>query len=353
LPWKGYKVATEVDNTDLKLISVVVPTYNEQDVIDEFHQRITTVLAALKTDYEIIYVNDGSTDGTAACLNNFYTTDQHVTILELSRNFGKEIALTAGLDHSQGDVTIVIDSDLQDPPELIPELIQTWREGYDVVYAKRRKRSGESLAKKTTAFMFYRMIQKTTNIHIPKDTGDYRLLSRRAVNAVRKMREQHRYMKGIFSWIGFPQKSVFYDRDSRAAGETKWNYWNLWNFALEGITSFTTIPLRLSTYFGFITAFGALGYGTYILIKTLMYGDPVPGYPTLAVTILFLGGIQLIAIGIIGEYLGRIFNETKARPLYYLNCYLPSEKTRGFVEIHGNRSVNSDHDNSKNQNHSG
>lgn len=328
-----------MNETNPKLISIVVPVYNEQDVLGKFHQRVTAVVSALSVDYEIIYINDGSTDNTSTLLNELHAQDSHVTVIELSRNFGKEVALTAGLDHSQGDVTIVIDADLQDPPELIPKLIQCWNEGFDVVYAKRRKRSGESVTKKVTAFLFYRLARKTAEIDIPEDTGDYRLLSRRAVNAVTTMREQHRFMKGLFTWIGFPQKSVLYDRESRAAGETKWGYWKLWNFALEGITSFTTIPLRISTYIGFITAFGALAFGIYIIIKTLMFGDPVAGYPTLAVIILFLGGMQLIAIGMIGEYLGRIFNETKGRPLYYLNNYLPSEQTREFIEAFGNQSI--------------
>jgi len=337
------EVTREVDAPTPKLISIVVPAFNEQEVVEDFHQRVTSVVSGLKLNYEVIYVNDGSTDHTSDILSALHDQDIHVTVIELSRNYGKEIALTAGLDHSQGDVTIVIDADLQDPPELIPELIMEWKNGFDVVYAKRRKRKGETLLKKTTAFLFYRLIRKSTQVEIPEDTGDYRLLSRRAVDAVCKMREQHRFMKGIFSWIGFPQKSVLYDRDSRTAGSTKWNYWNLWNFALEGITSFTTIPLRVSTYIGFVTAFGALMFGLYIIVKTLLFGDPVPGYPTLAVIILFLGGMQLIAIGVLGEYLGRIFNETKGRPLYFLNSYFPSEKTRVFTETYGSQSIMQDH----------
>ncbi len=313
---------------DRELLSIVVPVFNEQEVILDFHKRVKNVVSGLNFDYEIIYINDGSTDETNSILNNLHLHEKNISLLELSRNFGKEIALTAGLDHTQGDAVIIIDADLQDPPELIPELIKNWKQGFDIVYAKRRKRHGESFLKKITAYFFYRLIRKTSKINIPEDTGDFRLLSKRAVNAVTKMREQHRFMKGLFAWIGFPQKYVFYDRAPRAAGKTTWGYWKLWNFALEGITSFTTIPLRLSTYFGFLTAFGALIYGIYIIIKTLLYGDPAPGYPSLAVIILFLGGIQLIAIGIIGEYLGRIFNETKARPLYFIDKYLPSDKAK-------------------------
>jgi len=321
-----------VKNSDPELLSIVVPAYNEQDVLVEFHQRVTGVVSGIDANYELIYINDGSTDNTSAILEDLHLKDKHVTILELSRNFGKEIALTAGLYHSRGDATVIIDADLQDPPEVIPELIEYWKQGFDVVYAKRRRRKGESVIKKISAFLFYRVIRNVTRIRIPEDTGDYRLLSRRAVNAVTQIREQHRFMKGIFAWIGFPQKSVYYDRDPRAAGETKWGYWNLWNFALEGITSFTTIPLRLSTYLGFFTAFGAFVYGIYFLVKTLLFGNPVPGYPSLIIIILFLGGIQLIAIGVIGEYLGRIFNETKRRPLYYLNQYMPSEKTQAYIK---------------------
>ena len=311
-----------------ELLSIVVPVFNEQEVILDFHTRVKSVVSSLNFDYEIIYINDGSTDNTSSILNELHLNEENISLLELSRNFGKEIALTAGLDHSQGDAVIIIDADLQDPPEVIPELIENWKQGFDIVYAKRKKRNGESFLKKITAYFFYRVIQKITKINIPEDAGDCRLLSQRAVNAITTMREQHRFLKGLFAWVGFPQKSVLYDRDARAAGKTTWGYWKLWNFALEGITSFTTIPLRLSTYTGFLTAFSALIYGAYIIIKTLLYGDPVPGYPSLAVIILFLGGIQLIAIGIIGEYLGRIFNETKARPLYLLDKYLPSEKTK-------------------------
>ena len=331
-----------MDKANPRLISIVVPAFNEQEVVGEFHERTTQVASALSIDYEIIYVDDGSSDNTPVLLQGLQAQDEHVSVVSLSRNFGKEIALTAGMDHCQGDVCIVIDADLQDPPELIPELIQGWKEGFDVVYAKRRKRSGESMLKKATAYFFYRLIHKTTKIAIPEDTGDFRLLSRRAVNAVCAIREQHRFMKGIFAWVGFPQKAVLYDRDTRAAGQTKWNYWKLWNLALEGITSFTTIPLRLSTYIGFLVAFGALAFGLYIIVKTLVFGDPVQGFPTLAVIILFLGGVQLIAIGVIGEYLGRIFNETKNRPLYYLDSYQPAEKTRQFIATHGSCSSAAD-----------
>jgi polyisoprenyl-phosphate glycosyltransferase len=307
--------------TKSEILSVIVPAYNEQEVLREFHRRMTEVVRNLPLEYEIVYVNDGSTDNTLDVLAELRLADRHVAVVDLSRNFGKEIALSAGLDHARGDAVVVIDADLQDPPELIPELVNTWREGYDVVYATRSAREGESLMKKTTAHLFYRAIQGVSRFKIPEDTGDFRLLSRRAVNALKQFREQHRFMKGLFAWIGYPQKSVFYRRDPRFAGETKWNYWKLWNFAIEGITSFTIAPLKIATYLGLVVALGAFAYGAFIIVRTLLFGNPVAGYPSLMVVILFLGGVQLVALGVIGEYLGRMFDETKGRPLYLVNAY--------------------------------
>ena len=309
-------------NTDI-LISIVIPAYNEQEVLPAFHARLTTALAQLSYSIEIVYINDGSTDGTLLILEDLYAKDAHVALVDLSRNFGKEIALTAGLHKAQGDAVIVIDADLQDPPEVIPQLIKEWENGFDVVYARRSQRKGESWLKKTSAASFYRIIQRLSKVSIPEDTGDFRLLSRRAVEALNTLPEQHRFMKGLFAWIGYKQKAVYYDRDPRFAGTSKWNYWKLWNFAIDGITSFTTAPLKFATYIGFLTAFIAFIYGSYILIDTLMFGNPVPGYPSLIVIILFLGGVQLMAIGVVGEYVGRIFTETKQRPLYFLNEYKP------------------------------
>lgn len=305
--------------TDNALISIVVPFYNEESVIAAFHERLVSVLQGLKCRFEILYINDGSSDATVDVLKKLPAGPALVRILNLSRNFGKEIAMTAGFDHAHGDAVIVIDADLQDPPEIIPEFIQWWEDGYDVVYGQRIARHGETAMKKATAKAFYRVMRYLSGrVTIPEDTGDFRLLSRQAVDALIKLREKHRFMKGLFAWIGFRQKSVLYQRDARYAGETKWNYWQLWNFSLEGITSFTTGPLRVATYFGFTTASLSFAYGLYIVIKTLFFGDPVPGFPSLIAVITFLGGIQLLTIGIIGEYLGRMFNEVKNRPLYFI-----------------------------------
>ncbi|PTQ79153.1 glycosyltransferase involved in cell wall biosynthesis [Nitrosospira multiformis] len=315
------------------LLSVVVPAFNEEEVLPAFHSRLSSILSLLDMEGEIIYVNDGSTDRTIEIIQELKRKDSRVSIVDLSRNFGKEIALTAGLDHARGDAIVVIDADLQDPPELIQELIKQWRQGYDVVYATRTRRDGESAIKKATAYGFYRLIQKISRVKIPEDTGDFRLLSRRAVDGLVQLREQHRFMKGLYAWVGFPQKAVFYRRDSRYAGQTKFNYWRLWNFALEGITSFTIAPLKMATYVGLFTAFGAFLYGSGLIIGTLLYGNPIAGYPSIMVTMLFLGGIQLITLGIIGEYLGRMFDEAKGRPLYLLNLYEPAElNKRAFGE---------------------
>lgn len=305
------------------LLSVVVPVFNEDRVLPEFHRRLAAVLDAIEGTSEIIYVNDGSSDRTPSLLRTLHEEDPRVALVDLSRNFGKEIALTAGLDHSHGKAVVVIDSDLQDPPELIPELMARWSEGFDVVYATRISRAGETFLRRFTARFFYRTIRYLSRVEIPSDTGDFRLLSRRAVDALGQLREQHRFMKGLFAWIGYPQTSISYHRDPRFAGASKWNYRKLWDFAIEGFTSFTTAPLRLASYTGLLTAAVAFLYAAWIIYKTLRFGDPVAGYPSLMVAVLFLGGIQLTTIGIIGEYLGRIFNETKRRPLYLIDVYRP------------------------------
>lgn len=314
-------------------LSVVVPAFNEAEGLPHFHDRLSAVLQDLPLQAEIVYVNDGSKDATLDVMHSIAVNDGRVAIVNLSRNFGKEIALTAGLDHARGDAVVVIDADLQDPPELIIELVRHWQGGYDVVYAKRTARDGESRLKKLTAFAFYRLIQRVSRVYIPQDTGDFRLLSRRAMGALSKLREQHRFMKGLFAWIGYPQLAVPYRREPRYAGKTKWNYWDLWNFALEGITSFTTAPLKMATYLGLVTALAAFAYAAIIVYKTLMFGDPVRGYPSLMVVVLFLGGVQLITIGILGEYIGRMFDETKNRPLYLVLEYHPANDAQPLSEV--------------------
>jgi polyisoprenyl-phosphate glycosyltransferase len=303
-------------------LSVVVPVYNESEVLPELHRRLAAVLDGLDCDTEIVFVNDGSTDRSLDLLTALHDADPRVAVLDLSRNFGKEIAMSAGLDHAGGDAVVVIDADLQDPPECIPEMIRAWEAGYDVVLMRRRSRAQESWLKKATARGFYRAIGRLGTIDIPENVGDFRLLSRRAVAALRRFPERSRFMKGLFAWIGFPCREIEYDRDGRFAGETKWNYWRLWNFALEGIISFSAVPLKVASYVGLATALWAFAYGVYVVVKTLLIGDRVPGYPTLVTLILFLGGLQLMALGIIGEYLARMFVEVKQRPLYLVQRHL-------------------------------
>ncbi|MBI5599544.1 MAG: glycosyltransferase family 2 protein [Deltaproteobacteria bacterium] len=313
------------------LLSVVVPVYNEAEVLGECHRRLVSVLDNLDMAFEIVYVNDGSTDSTPAVLEGLRGGDgRHsghagrVTLVDLSRNFGKEVAMTAGLDFARGDAVIIIDADMQDPPELIPDMVKEWRLGYDVVNMRRSNRRSESFMKRATARAFYWVMRRISKDPIPENVGDFRLLSRRAVDSLRVMPERNRFMKGLFAWIGYPQKEIAYAREARAAGKTKWNYRRLWGFALDGITSFSIVPLKVATYIGLLTAGGAFLYGVWIIVKTLVFVEPVAGFPTLMVTILFLGGVQLIAIGILGEYLGRMFIETKQRPLYFLKRYDPA-----------------------------
>ncbi|GAB2556104.1 glycosyltransferase family 2 protein [Rhodanobacter koreensis] len=299
-------------------LTIVVPAYNESAVLVLFHQRLWNVLDALPLDASVLYVDDGSRDDTWSIIESLTAADPRTGALKLSRNFGKEAALTAGLDAVTADAAVVIDADLQDPPELIPALVEQWQAGYDVVYATRSARQGESRLKRFTAAAFYRSMERLSDTAIPRDTGDFRLLSRRALDALGQLRERQRFMKGLFSWIGYRQTSVQYLRDPRLAGTTKWNYWRLGQLAIEGITSFSTAPLRLATWVGLAAAGLAFVYGTLVLLKALLYGDPVRGYPTLMLVILFLGGVQLLALGVIGEYLGRNYAESKRRPLYFI-----------------------------------
>ena len=303
-------------------ISVVVPCFNEAAGLQEFHRRLAAVLEGM--DWTVIYVDDGSCDATRAVAEAIAATDTRVAVLGLSRNFGKEAATTAGLDHAAGDAVVVIDADLQDPPELIPSLIAVWQEGVDVVYARRRARHGETWLKRKTAAGFYRLMRHIGDVHLPEDTGDYRLMSRRAADALGQLRERHRFMKGLFAWVGYPSRAVLYDRAPRHAGRSSWNYWSLWNFAIEGITSYTVLPLKIATYVGLFLALMSGLYGVALIIYTLTVGSRVPGYPSLLVVVLFLGGAQLTTLGVIGEYLGRVFNETKQRPIYLVEHYRPA-----------------------------
>lgn len=303
---------------------VVVPAYNEAEVLAQFHARLTAVFDALELRCSVLYVDDGSRDATWRVISDLARADTRVAALRLARNFGKEVALTAGLDQADADAVLVIDADLQDPPELIPAFLAKWREGHDVVYGQRLAREGETWLKRVTAAGFYRLMQRLSATPIPPDTGDFRLMSRRAHEALRGLRERQRFMKGLFAWVGFRQCALPYRRDPRHAGHSKFNYWRLWNFALEGITSFSTVPLRLATYIGLVVALLAFLYGLWIVIKTLIWGNPVAGYPSLMTMLLFLGGMQLMALGIIGEYLGRLYMESKARPLYLLDSYHPA-----------------------------
>jgi glycosyltransferase involved in cell wall biosynthesis len=307
-------------------LSVIVPVFNEEPVLLAFHRRLADVLDGLPAESEVLYVNDGSRDGTLALLDELHRNDARVAVIDLSRNFGKEAAMSAGLDMVSGDAVVVIDADLQDPPELIPDMIRAWHEGHDVVLMRRRSRAQESWLKKITARVFYRAMGSIGTIAIPENVGDFRLLSRRAVDALRRLPERTRFMKGLFAWIGFSSIEIDYDRDGRLAGTTKWSYWRLWNFALEGITSFSVVPLKLASYVGLLTALVAFGYGVKVIVWTLLYGDPVAGYPTLVVLVLFLGGLQLMALGFIGEYLARMFIEVKRRPLYLVQRHLPSRR---------------------------
>jgi glycosyltransferase involved in cell wall biosynthesis len=309
-----------------KKISLLIPAYNEQEVLTHLYERLNKLAGETPDyDFEFLFVNDGSRDRTLEIIKKYAEIDHRVAYVNLSRNFGKETAMLAGIDHVTGDATVIIDADLQDPPELIPEMIKYWEEGYDDVYAKRRSRAGESWFKKATSELFYKILQKSTNIPIQQDTGDFRLLDKRCIEALREFRESERYTKGMFSWIGYKKKEVLYDRDPRAAGETKWNYAKLTNFAIDGITSFTTAPLRISTFLGLLVSLAAFIYILYLVIRTIAFGTDLAGYPSMMAVILFLGGIQLLSLGVIGEYVGRIFNETKNRPLYFVEEYHPGD----------------------------
>ena len=306
----------------MKKISIIVPAYNEEESLPYLYERLDQLMNQMSNyEFEILFVNDGSKDKTLEMIKDLRKKDKRICYVDFSRNFGKEIAMIAGLDYATGDCVIFMDADLQDPPELIPELVKYWEEGYDDVYAKRKSRKGESFLKKFTSKMYYIVLQKTTRIEIQKDTGDFRLLDRRCVNALRKLRESQRNTKSMFSWIGYNKKEVLYDRDSRVAGKTKWNYMKLIDLAVDGITSFTTSPLRLSTFIAIPTMFIWFVYFIYVIVKAIVIKMPVQAYQAIILLVLFFSSVQILLFGIVGEYLGRIFNETKNRPLYLVNEY--------------------------------
>ena len=307
------------------LLTIVVAAYNEAEALPLLHPRLRTMLEGMRdVDGRVLYVDDGSLDATWAVLQRIAADDPRVSLLRLSRNFGKEAALTAGLDRVDAGAALILDADGQDPPELIPQFVAKWREGYDDVHGTRIEREGEGWIKRATAHAFYRVIGRLSHTPIPADTGDFRLLSQRSLAALREMRERHRFMKGLFGWVGFNSVAIPYHRDARSAGDSKFNLWRLWNFALEGITSFSTAPLRLATYFGLLTAAVAFLYALWVIVKAIFWGDPVAGWPTMMAVILFLGGVQLIALGMIGEYLGRLYDEAKQRPLYLVDVWKPA-----------------------------
>jgi len=314
----------------MKKISLLVPVYNEEEVLERFHQRLSKFANDNKSyEFEFLFADDGSRDKTLEMIKDYADKDKRVKYVSLSRNFGKEIGMIAGLDYVTGDATVIIDADLQDPPELIPKMIKYWEQGYDDVYAKRNTREGETWIKILTANTYYWLLGKMTKtqlITIPRNTGDFRLLDRKCVDALRQIRESERYTKGMFSWIGFKKKEIIYDRDPRAAGEVKQTYRKLINLAIDGFTSFSTTPLRVASFFGVVVSLAAFIYLLVVVVKAALFSDPVAGYPSLMAVVLFLGGVQLLSLGIVGEYIGRIFKEVKQRPLYYVEESNASEK---------------------------
>ncbi len=299
-----------------KRLSLIAPCYNEQEVLDLFFARIDAEMAKLAVDYEIVCVNDGSRDHTLAVLLKHHQRDPRVKVINLARNFGKEVALSAGLDAAVGDMVVPIDVDLQDPPELIGQFIAAWEAGADVAYGVRVDRSADSPLKRFTAQGFYRAFNRLSDVDLPYNAGDYRLMDRRVVEVLRQLPERNRFMKGLFAWVGFRQTPVPYARPERAAGTSSWRYWKLWNFALDGITSFSTAPIRIWSYVGAVAGVLAVAMAAFIVARTLLFGRDVPGYPSLMVVILMSFGLQMLAIGALGEYVARIYQEVKARPLY-------------------------------------
>lgn len=311
----------------MKKISVLVPCYNEEASLPLLYTELVKVMNSCQSyDWEVLFINDGSRDNTLSVIKDLRQMDMRVSYVDLSRNFGKENAMLAGFDYVTGDCMVIMDADLQHPPHVILKMLEKWEEGYEDVYAKRITRGKESWIRKKASLLFYSLLQKTTRIEILQNVGDFRLLDRCCIEALKSLRESERYTKGMFCWIGFKKTSVDFEQKNRVAGKSTWNYWSLFNLAIEGITSFTTTPLRFSSILGFIIAILSFGLMLFHLIKALIWGDPIQGFPTLVVLILFLGGIQLLSIGIVGEYLGRVFNESKHRPVYIVREYNGKKK---------------------------
>lgn len=306
----------------MKKVTLLIPVYNEEATLPVLYQRLLELVHRNDSyEWEMLFVNDGSSDNTLECIRQLRQSDKRVNYVNLSRNFGKEMAMLAGFDYTTGDCCVVMDADLQDPPELVDQMLKYWEEGYDDIYAKRRSRGEESWLRRELSLTFYRLLQKMSRIDILPNVGDFRLLDRRCVLTLRQLREQERYTKGLFCWIGYNKKGIEFDRGDRVAGRSSWSFLKLLNLAIEGITSSSTAPLRIATVCGVLCAISSFIYALYFLIKTLLYGDQTAGFPTLIVVILFLGGLQLFSLGIIGEYVGRIFRETKGRPAYIASDY--------------------------------
>ncbi len=311
----------------MKKISILIPCYNEEQSLPLLYPELVKLMDSEPNyEWELMFVNDGSRDNTLTVLQQLRGQDQRVNYVDLSRNFGKEAAMLAGFDHVTGDCMVIIDADLQHPPKLIHDMIHLWEQGYDDVYAKRKTRGKESWLRKRLSLQFYKILQSSSRFDVLQNVGDFRLLDRCCINALKQMRESERYTKGMYSWIGFRKKDIEFEQGDRQAGKSSWNYKQLFSFAIDGITSFTNVPLRISTIVGFIVSLFAFLYMIYVFIKALIYGDPVQGYPTLVILILFLGGIQLLSLGIIGEYIGRIYNETKNRPDYIVREFNGKKK---------------------------
>lgn len=305
-----------------KLVSILVPCYNEEASLPKLYEEVRQLMdAEYNYDWELFFINDGSRDRTIDIIKEFYDKDQRISYIDLARNFGKENAMLAGFDYVKGDCMVIIDADLQDPPSLIPNMLKYWEKGYDDVYAKRNSRGKESWLRRNLSILYYTILAHSTRYEVLQNVGDFRLLDRKCIDALKLLRENERYTKGLFCWIGYKKKEIMFDRGDRLAGQSNWGYHALFNLAIEGITSFTTAPLRIATFIGLIVAIWALGYMGWIIVKVLIWGDPIQGYPTIMTVMLFLGSVQLISIGILGEYIARIFNESKGRPTYLINEY--------------------------------